>query len=66
MDVLLPVHIRGGDWLEVGAEIQAGTKGTFYGNPPIVPNGSGGHLYQSRRASISGITLRVGTVKTYP
>ena len=65
-DILLPVHIRGGDWMEVGVEIQAGAKGTFYGDPPIVPDGSGNYLYQSKRASISGITVRVGTVKTYP
>src|SRR5437867_2710593 len=51
--ILLPVHIRGGDWMEIGAEIQVGGKGTFYGDPPMVPVGSGSYSYQSKRAAIS-------------
>lgn len=65
-DLILPIELRGAVRFEVGVEFYSGGKATFFGNPPIIPDGSNRYLYLSERARVSGFAVRGGIVKRYP
>jgi hypothetical protein len=51
--------------IEFGIEYLGGGECTFYGDPPVVPDGAGGYVLRTERARLSMLGVRVGLVRAF-
>ena len=62
----VPLVVLGATWIPTSSRIELGMEAfssgsaPFWADPPVVVDGSGSHILQSKTASITGIALRFG------